>query len=134
MLSKGTFRIKNRTTTARAPLPSPPTTRVTRTTTRRADRSRKTTTRTTIASSPSPTTRVIRTLTRRVERTRPTTTRIPSCECGVSKVSTKEDDTWVREISGGKEAIPNEFPWMVRLINGCTRGKLILRNLSAVKT
>ena len=27
-----------------------------------------------------------------------------------------------QEISGGKEAVPHEYPWMVSIIGGCTGG------------
>ena len=38
------------------------------------------------------------------------------CDCG------KSPNQNSNEIAGGKEARPNEFPWMVRIIGGCAQG------------
>ena len=38
------------------------------------------------------------------------------CQCGQNYLGS--------EISGGTEAVPHEFPWMVRIIGGCKGGEL----------
>ena len=45
-----------------------------------------------------------------------------ACKCGISKV----DDVFQLEISGGDVALPHQFPWMVRLINGCRLSKFFI--------
>ena len=44
--------------------------------------------------------------------------KIDGCACGYNDI--------FGEISGGTEAVSNEFPWMVRIVGGCAGGELQL--------
>ena len=43
------------------------------------------------------------------------------CSCGKAPRQDKRN-----RISGGGEAAPNQFPWLVRIVGGCPRGKVII--------
>ena len=45
-----------------------------------------------------------------------------TCSCGKAPMTAANR---VIGVIGGLEAIPHEFPWLVRIVGGCARGEII---------
>ena len=72
----------------------------------------------------------------RTESTTESTVKTDDCICGkkgfgnhkrnfIERNHKRNDESEQEEISGGEEALPKEFPWLVRLVSGCAGGEFI---------